>query len=185
MSALPNMSIVAPCDPLETESATWACAQHTGPVYLRLGKAGEPDLTSDAVEPFQLGKLRLLKDGKDVCIISYGPITKMAFDVAARVEQEQGCSVAVVCSHTLKPLDVCRIAEILEKFETVLVVENHSVQGGLGWQLKQLAWEWAAKCKLHTFALKDEFIHGYGTPADLWNAHGLNADRLTKCLLEA
>ena len=68
MSALPNMSVVAPCDPLETELATWACSQSKGPVYLRLGKAGEPVLTADALEPFQFGKLRYLRKGKDVCI---------------------------------------------------------------------------------------------------------------------
>lgn len=175
MSALPNMSIVAPCDPAETEAATWACAQHTGPVYLRLGKAGEPDLTSDAVEPFQFGKARLLKEGKDVCVISYGPITKMAFDVAARLEQEQRCSVAVLCCHTLKPLDVGRITEILEKFETVLVIEDHSVQGGLGAQVKQIAWEQGATCTLHTFGLKDEFIHAFGSMSYLWEAHGLSS----------
>ena len=98
MGALPNMSIIAPCDPLETEQATWASAQHNGPVYLRLGKAGEPDLTSNAVEPFEFGKLRLIKDGTDTCIISYGPILKMAFEVAAKVEQKQGRSV----SHCLR-----------------------------------------------------------------------------------
>src|SRR3989338_5892158 len=46
MGALPNMTILAPCDPLETEAATRACAKHKGPVYLRLGKAGGTALTT-------------------------------------------------------------------------------------------------------------------------------------------
>ncbi len=182
MSALPNMSIIAPCDPSETEAATWACARHTGPVYLRLGKAGEPDLTSEALEPFQFGKIRLVKNGNDICIISYGPIMKMTFELASIIEQEQSRSIALVSSHTLKPLDVDGISEIMKKFGTVVVVEEHSERGGLGAQVKQIAWEKGATCKLHTFGLKDEFIHWYGSQPDLWRAHGLSVESICKSL---
>lgn len=174
MGAIPNMAIIAPCDPLETEAATWVCADRTGPTYLRLGKAGEPVLTAEAPEPFEFGKLRLLKAGADVCIISYGPIMKMAFEVASRIEREQGRSVAVVSAHTLKPLDVEGTVRILSGFEEVVVVEEHSERGGLGGQVKQIAWDHRASCGLHTFALKDAFIHEFGAQRDLWNAHGLS-----------
>jgi len=80
------MSILAPCDPLETESATWASAAASGPVYLRIGKAGEPNLTESAVEPFVFGKLRYLRRGSDTCVLSYGPIMKMALQVADGLE---------------------------------------------------------------------------------------------------
>lgn len=183
MSALPNMSIVAPCDPLETEAATWACAQHNGPVYLRLGKAGEPNLTASAIQPFQFGKIRLVKGGSDVCIISYGPIMSMAFAVAAKIEQEKGCSVAVVSAHTLKPLDATGITDLLRRFKTVLVIEEHSERGGLGSQVKQIAWEAKAGCDLYAFGLKDEFIHVFGSQRDLWQAHGLTADQISGCIL--
>lgn len=184
MSALPNMSIVAPCDPAETEAATWVCAQHTGPVYLRLGKAGEPDLTSKAPEPLEFGKVRLLRDGAEVCILSYGPIMKMAFEVASRIEREQRRSVALVSVHTLKPLDVDGIVGILKRFELVIVIEEHSERGGLGAQVKQIAWEYGVKCDLRTFGLKDEFIHVYGSQLDLWQAHGLSVENVAKCVLK-
>ena len=58
-SAIPNLSVIAPCDPSETEAATrWCAAQEQGPVYLRLGKAGEPDLSKDAPDAWAFGKLR-------------------------------------------------------------------------------------------------------------------------------
>ena len=185
MSALPNMSIIAPCDPLETEAATLVSAQHSGPVYLRLGKAGEPDLTSEALEAFEFGKLRLIKDGSDVGIISYGPIMKMAFEAAARIEQEQGRSVALFSAHTLKPLDRDGIARIMDRFETVVVIEEHSEHGGLGAEVKQIAWDSRAECKLYTFGLKDEFIHTYGSQLDLWRAHGLSVENICKTIREA
>ena len=176
MGAIPNMAVIAPCDPLETEAATWVCAERNGPTYLRLGKAGEPNLTADAPEPFEFGKVRLIKEGSDVCIISYGPIMKMALEVAERIEREQGRSVALISAHTVKPLDTAGIARILDHFETVAVVEEHSERGSLGGQVKQIAWDYQAKCKLRTFSLKDEFIHEFGSQRDMWKAHGLTPE---------
>lgn len=178
MGAIPNMRILAPCDPLETEAATWVCAKREGPTYLRLGKAGEPALTADAVDPFVFGKLRVLKAGTEVCLLSYGPIMKMALEVAAKLEQERGRSVAVVSCHTLKPLDREGVAGMLAKFPQVVVIEEHSERGGLAAQVKQIAWETRARCRVHTFSLKDEFIHVFGSQSDLWKAHGLSAETI-------
>jgi transketolase C-terminal domain/subunit len=120
----------------------------------------------------------MVKGGSDVCIISYGPIMGMAFAVAAKIQQEKGRSVAVVSAHTLKPLDATGIADLLQRFKSVLVIEEHSERGGLGAQVKQIAWEIKAGCHLSAFGLKDEFIHVYGAQRDLWQSHGLSVDRI-------
>jgi transketolase len=83
-----------------------------------------------------------------------------------------------VSAHTLKPLDIAGLKNILREFETVIVVEEHSERAGLGAQTKEIAWDIDARCSLHTFALKDEFIHIYGSQGDLWRAHGLTADAI-------
>jgi transketolase len=175
--ALPNMQIVAPCDPLECADATrWCAQQKNGPVYLRIGKAGEPVLTKGA-EPWQFGKLRYLRRGTDVCILTYGVITKMAATIADRL-QEQGKSVSLVSAHTVKPLDRTGIVEALKGHEHVIVIEEHAPQGGLAPQTKQLAWDSKATCRLDTFTLQDEFIHNYGSHDDLLAAHGLSPGRI-------
>jgi transketolase len=177
--AIPNMQILAPCDPLETIDATRHCAtQDKGPVYLRIGKAGEPKLTEKA-EPFVFGKLRYLRRGKDVCILSYGVIMKMAVQVADRLEAA-GKSVSVVSCHTVKPLDREGIAQALKTHKQVIVIEEHVPQGGLAPQTKQIAWDTRAQCALHTFTLKDEFIHNYGSHDDLLAAHGLSLEHILK-----
>lgn len=177
MSAIPNMTVLAPCDPAEAAACTRACVLDLpGPVYLRLGKAGEPDLTANAPDPFQLGKVRCIRAGTDVCLLAYGPITKMACDLAARLEKEKGLSTAVVAVHSLKPLDAAGIAALLARFKTVAVIEEHAPFGGLGPQVKAIAWDSGARCKLRTYALKDEFIHVYGTHAELLKAHGLDPE---------
>jgi transketolase len=177
MSAIPNMSVLAPCDPAEVEEAVHFAAAHSGPIYLRLGKAGEANLTKDAPEPFRFGKIRQIKAGCDVCLLSYGPITKMACELAAKIEAERS-SVAVYSVHTLKPLDTAGLTAVLARFPSVMTLEEHVQRGGLGAQVKQLAWDSSARCKLHTFALKDEFIHLYGSQDQLRRAHGLSVDQL-------
>lgn len=183
MSALPNMTVLAPCDAAETAAATWAAVERNGPVYLRLGKAGEPDLTSKAIDPYVFGKIRRLRQGRDICFLSYGPITKMAFDAADVIEKQSGATVAVTSVHTLKPLDREGIAKVLQEFSTVVVLEEHSPQGGLGGKVKEIAWESGARCRLATFSLQDEFIHAFGSHAYLLERHGLSVDALTRAVL--
>jgi len=174
MSAVPNMTVLAPCDPAETTLVTRECMGVPGPVYLRLGKAGEPDLTS-AADPFRFGKIRFIRRGTDICFLTYGPITKMALDVAVRLEREDKKSCGVVSVHSLKPLDEEGIRDVLSRFPVVVVMEEHAPTGGLGPRVKELAWDAGARCRLKSFSLKDEFIHVYGSHADLLKAHGLEA----------
>ena len=178
MSAIPNMSVLAPCDPPELAEAVRAAVRHDGPIYLRLGKAGEPVLTAGAPEPFQFGKVRQIKAGKDAAIVSFGPIMKMAATIAAKLESDQGRSTALYSAHTLKPLDREGIASILQRFPLVIVVEEHVERGGLGAEVKQIAWDSQARCKLRTFALKDAFLHAYGSHDDVRRAHGLSVDQI-------
>lgn len=176
-SALPNMQVLAPCDPLECVEATrWCARQKNGPVYLRIGKAGEPVLTALA-EPWQFGKLRYLRRGSDVCILTYGVITAMAVEIADKLAA-QGRSVSLVSAHTLKPLDRDGITAALQQHRHVVVIEEHAPQGGLASQVKQIAWDVRASCRLDTFTLQDAFIHNYGSTNDLLAAHGLSPERI-------
>jgi transketolase len=183
-SALPNMSVLAPCDPAETRAAAqWTVSDERfrhGPVYLRLGKAGEPDLTKSA-EPFVFGKLRYLKRGEDVCIIGYGPILKLGVDLAQRFEAA-GKTASVVSCHTVKPLDVDGIAEVLRRHRQVVVIEEMAPTGGLGPRVKSLAWDTEARCRVDTFSLQDAFVHVYGSHAELLAAHGLDLASISRKL---
>jgi transketolase len=175
--ALPNMQILAPCDPIECIEAVKHCArQKEGPIYLRIGKAGEPTFTEQA-DPWEFGKIRYVRRGVDVCILTYGVIINLADEVAQGLES-RGITPSLVSCHTLKPLDTEGLAGILQQYSKIIVIEEHVPQGGLGAQVKQIAWDTKANCQLHAFSLKDEFIHNYGSREDLLTAHGLNADRI-------
>lgn len=181
-AGLPNMQVIAPCDPAEVRAATlWCTQENEGPVYLRLGKAGEPDLTRDAVEPWQFGRLRYLRRGRDICLLSYGSVTRIALAVADGLAA-QGKSVSVASVHTLKPLDNTRLAEALATHARVVVIEETLPGAGLAARVKQLAWDEKARCRIDAFTLKDEFLHCYGSHDDVLNAHGLSAGSILAAL---
>lgn len=172
-STIPNLSVIAPCDPAETEAATrWCARQERGPVYLRLGKAGEPDFTSKLAEPWEFGRLRMLRPGESVCILTYGPIVKRAMAVADWFEG-RGKRTAVYSVHTLKPLDRLALTEILKRFQRVIVIEECAPNGSLAMQVRELASASGAGAQLDTFTLQDAFIHCYGSHDDILDAHGL------------
>lgn len=137
MRGIPGLTIVDPCDALDTEQAVAQIAAHPGPVYMRLLR-GQVPLVLDEIEggidnyKFELGKAKMLREGTDVLVISSGILTMRALEVAADLAADQ-VSVAVLHCPTIKPLDEATIVEAVRyKHRLVVVAENHSVVGGLG-----------------------------------------------------
>jgi transketolase len=177
-AAIPNLTVIAPCDPAETEAATrWCATQECGPVYLRLGKAGEPDFTRQAPEPWLFGKIRQLRPGGDIALLSYGPIMKRTMAVADRFETT-GKRAAVFSVHTLKPLDSKALIAILRDYRDVVVIEECAPNGSLAMRVRELASIAGAGARLTTFTLQDAFIHCYGSHDDILDAHGLATEKI-------
>ena len=177
-AGLPNMQVLAPCDPAEVREATlWCTKQTNGPVYLRLARAGEPVLTTNAVDPWRFGKIRYLRRGSDICLLSYGSVMKVTMALADALEA-QGRSVSVISVHTLKPLDREGLRHVLSAHRQVAVIEETLPHGGLSGKVKEIAWDSKANCDLRTFTLKDEFIHCYGSYEQVLAAHGLSVETL-------
>jgi transketolase len=178
------MRVIAPCDPEEARAATqWCVNQDGGPVYLRLGKAGEPTIT-DKAPPFEFGKARVIRDGRDALVLGYGPTLKMGIDAACALEAK-GISVGVASIHTLKPLDREGIASLLRRFPRTLVLEEMVPQGGLGDAVKAIAWDSGLSCDIRCLTLKHEFIHSYGSHRDLLAVHGLEPGAIERALQAA
>jgi len=106
----------------------------------------------------------------------------MALELASRIENERVRTAAVFSVHTLKPLDDEGIRSVLKRYPLVVVIEEHVARGGLGAQVKQIAWDSQATCRLHTFALQDAFLHVYGSQDDVRQAHGLSVDQIYPAL---
>jgi len=129
MRLMPNMTVVAPGDPVETRLATKAIVNWPGPCYLRLGKAGEPAV--HRAEPrFQIGKALVVREGSDVTLISTGGMLVTALEVSDLLAAN-GVSPRVLSMHTLKPLDVDAVRKASEQ-GLIVTIEEHTAIGGLG-----------------------------------------------------
>ncbi|MBY5824055.1 transketolase family protein [Rhizobium leguminosarum] len=129
---MPNLTIVDPCDASEIEQAVPAIAAHRGPVYMRLLRGNVPLVLEEYGYRFELGKAKLLRDGRDTLIISSGLMTMRALEAAEELRKD-GVDAGVLHVPTIKPLDEATIlAECAKQGRPVVVAENHTVIGGLG-----------------------------------------------------
>ncbi|HEV8630384.1 MAG TPA: transketolase C-terminal domain-containing protein [Thermoanaerobaculia bacterium] len=130
MRMMPGMVVVAPADPVEARAATRAIVAHRGPCYIRLGKAGEPNVHQGAID-FQLGRAIQLRGGRDLTLISTGGMLGTALAVADRLAG-RGVEASVLSMHTLKPLDEEAVRAAARETGGIVTLEQHSVIGGLG-----------------------------------------------------
>ena len=129
---MPDLTIVDPCDALDTEQATHAIAAHDGPVYMRLLRGNVPLVLDEYDYKFELGKAKLIRDGADALVISSGFMTMRALETAKLLEADR-VNLAVLHVPTIKPLDEQTILhEARRNGRLVIVAENHTLIGGLG-----------------------------------------------------
>jgi transketolase len=171
-TSIPNLEVYAPCDANETHEITSYLVRRQGstPAYLRLGKAGEPDLTSH-LPSLDVSRVRLIHSREGgTAIVSYGLATQFAKRyVDNAVDQRVSPSLYTV--PCLKPLDVPGIVSILSNYEKVIVIEDHVHQGGLGQRVREIAWNAGAKVQIECRSLPDEFVHCYGAHEEIVSRH--------------
>jgi len=130
MSSIPTMTVIEPCDSIETRKAIKAVVDHEGPVYIRLGRSPSPVITEEST-PFEIGKANVLREGKDVTIAACGIMVpnalKAAEDLSAR-----GIEATVINFHTIKPLDRKTLVMCAKRTGAVVTAEQHVLEGGLG-----------------------------------------------------
>ncbi|NUQ80338.1 MAG: transketolase family protein [Bacteroidetes bacterium] len=130
MRALPNMTVIVPCDANETWSATLAVAEHKGPVYLRFGRPNQPNFT-ERTRDFRIGKAVKLREGNSVTIVACGIMVWKSLEAADLLARE-GIEAEVINMHTIKPLDQEAILTSFSKTGCGVSVEEHQKNIGLG-----------------------------------------------------
>ena len=130
MRTLPNMTVVVPCDAVETEKATLAVANRKGPCFIRFGREAVPVITEEDT-PFTIGKARLVCGGSDAVVFANGPLVYAAMLAAAELKM-QNIDLMVVDLHTVKPLDEEFVKKAAQKTGAVVTAEEHQIAGGMG-----------------------------------------------------
>lgn len=180
---IPGLAVLAPGDEMELRPALRAALDYPGPVYIRIGKKGEPVVHE--MEPrVEIGKALRLREGNEVWILALGNMLPRAME-AAEILKDKGVSCGVASMGSLKPLDIDLLAEVFSSHKVVATLEEHSVLGGLGTAVS----EWFAvntnsvRAKLITFGTPDEFLHAttHQPSARAWA--GLTADNVVERIL--
>lgn len=174
---LPEMTVLAPCDAVELRAALRAALKHDGPVYMRIGKKGEP-IIHQTPPDFRIGRSITVRPGSDVALLSTGNMISPAL-AAAELLAAAGVSARVESFHTVKPLDGDTLADVFGHCRAVATIEEHSVIGGLGGSVA----EWRAahadgSARLISFGTADAFMHEVGSQDYARRKFGLTAENI-------
>jgi transketolase len=181
MRVLPNMTVIVPCDALESKKAAIASASYKGPVYLRLGRNKIPTVTSEN-QRFEIGKGDTLREGKDLTIIACGCEVYESL-IAHDLLKKEGISARIVNMHTIKPLDRDIIVKAAKETGAIVTAEEHSIMGGLGSAVSEVL---TRECPVpqEFIGVKDRFGES-GPPAELFKVFELTSEDIVKAAKKA
>lgn len=179
MRALPNLTVLAPGDLIETTLATKTVCEMQGPCYLRLGRGGEATVHT-RVPSYRIGKaIPLFPDG-DVVLLSIGGILENTVK-AREILEEKGIRTAVYSMHSLKPFDGELIERLSCTSKLIATIEEHTVAGGLGGAVAEvLAERPSPKAPLVRIGLTAGFSCEVGDQEHLRSVYGLSPDAIAR-----
>ena len=181
---IPNLTIASPYDEHELRRLMATAAQKDMGTFVIRYPRGRGRLAHwrCPLETVSVGKGRCLKDGKDVAVLTLGPIGNVAADAIAEVEKEHGVSVAHYDMRFLKPLDTVLLDEVAQRFKRVVTVEDGARLGGFGSAVLEYFADKGVKPDVVRLGLPDNFVE-HGKPEELYRIVGLDKDTIKKALL--
>jgi transketolase len=185
MRTLPNMTVVAPTDAQEMKRFMAQTLDWPGPIYIRLGKGGDPIVSRDE-DGFAIGKAIAMREGADVLIVATGVMVERVMKAAGHLAG-QGIGCAVLNMHTLKPFDADSVLRHAQGRKLIVSVEEHLAAGGLGSALADLVSTDlnTVRPPLLRLALPDEFTHDYGSQDSLLESYGLQGPQIAASIASA
>lgn len=176
MRALPNLTVCCPGDPWEVKELVNQSFDYEGPMYIRLGKNGEPVIHGEGT-PIKIGQAAVVKEGHERTLITTSNMLEQGKHVVERWER-QGISTKQISMHTVKPIDVDMIMTLIKEGKEIITLEEHNVIGGLGSAVAEIIAESGIGIKFKRIAINDEYSHYVGGQEFLRQRLGLNAQIL-------
>ena len=181
MRSIHNMTVLVPCDAIETEKMIFEIVKYNGPVYVRLGRSAVPQIFGEDYD-FEIGKGVILREGSDATIIACGMMVNEAIN-ASKLLKEEGINVRVINMSTIKPIDKEVIIESAKKTGAIVTVEEHSVIGGLGSAVSDVVSE-NYPVLVKKIGINDVFGQS-GKPKQLMEEYGLTVENIINKVKEA
>lgn len=179
MRAMPNMTVIAPGDPVESGLATRAIKEFDGPVYLRLGKASESYIYKTP-PLFEVGKAITVRGGNDMTCISTGDILSEVLEAAEQLAPQ--LQVRVLSMPTIKPLDLDAVRKAADETKLIVTIEEHSSIGGLGDAVAEIVIKERLNCDTLKLTLDTTLNTNLGNQNYMRNMHGLSTAEIARAL---
>jgi len=183
LRTLANLTIICPGDPIETELAVKKAIEIKGPVYIRLGRAGEA-IVHDKRPKFSVGKGLIIKEGKDITIIATGNMLGIGLEVSKKLKN-RGISVRLISMHTIKPFDSEIIIDSVKKTKAIFSLEEHSIIGGLGSAVSEVLAENKISTRFKRLGVPDRFTKEIGDQEYMRKVNGLSIDSIVEVILKS
>jgi transketolase len=185
LRAMPNMVVVCPGDAWEVRAAMRAAMRQEKPVYIRMGKKGEPLVHAGVPDNFEIGRAITVREGSGACLLSTGNMLPEAISAAETLEK-RGISTSVLSMHTVKPLDQGALQDAFAHFALVATLEEHSLLGGFGSAVAEwLADERIAPRRFIRFGTPDRFFKDSGEQEYAREALGLTGHQIAERIARA
>jgi transketolase len=182
MRVIPHMTVVVPCDSVQTKKAAIALSEMWGPVYLRFGREKSAVITTDET-PFEIGKAQTLREGRDVAIVACGILVYNSLVAADRLSTQHGIECRVVNSHTVKPMDEAAIVDAARSCGAIVTVEEHQRQAGMGSRVAEILAQ-HHPVPIEFIGVDDRFGQS-GDPFELIEYYGMGADAIVEAARRA
>jgi len=178
MRALPNMTIVCPCDADEMNRFMLKTLDWPHPIYIRLAKGGDKIVSNESLG-FEIGKSILMKNGKDGLFITTGVMTQLALQAAEKLENE-GINCGVLHMHTIKPIDENSLMNLIPNVKAVITIEEHTRIGGLGSAILEFCSDSIPEHshKIFRIGIPDKFAEEYGSQNSLLEHWGITVQNI-------
>jgi transketolase len=185
LRSIPNMVVICPGDAFEVRGALRAAMQQDRPVYIRMGKKGEPVVHKGPIADFKIGKAITIEEGSDVCLLSTGNMLPEVIEAAHKLK-DKGISAEVVSFHTVKPLDEEKLKQAFARFKLVATIEEHSLIGGFGAAVSEWLVDTETKAKKFVrFGTPDAFFKKSGEQEYAREVLGLTGHQIADKIIHA
>ncbi len=182
MRVIPHMTVVVPCDAVQTKAATLALSKRVGPAYLRFAREKSAIVTTDAT-PFEIGKAQVFREGSDVAIVACGILVYNALMAADLLAREHGIECRVVNNHTVKPMDEAAIVDAAQTCGAVVTVEEHQKHAGMGSRVAEILAQ-RHPVPIEFIGVEDRFGQS-GEPTELIEYYGMGTRAIADAALRA
>lgn len=174
MRALPNFTVLAPSDEIETQKSIEWAIEHKGPVYIRIGrKECNPYFKEEW--KFESGKAYMLKEGSDVTLIAHGAMVPIIMDAANQLA-DMGISARVLTMPSIKPVDSESIIKAATETKGIVTAEDHFLNGGLYSVVAEITAKYSP-CVVKGIGVDDTFGES-GSPEELYEKYGLTVENI-------